>query len=534
MLKKNSTFILVTLFLIYLSQSLTHADNPFSLSSGFINPNPNLQNWSLLLQFSNSLDQNQVSVPADIVVRGSVTTTCSNGLPNKALSVFYNESSFSAYLTCPIVYGETVTVDYTNNTGWLRDLSGNIMDSFNNFSITNSTIGYGDEFCSGIRPLGTTLWTPGSSSDPWRSWSDTTGLFGPFLGCTYYISCSLGNICGPGNSCPLGTIRNLDNICVASLWGGITPLPVINISLGSGIFLWVVAPLLEVSAPSIWGSGGWIGGTSSGGISPALPENNPPTTIQTPSTHPVDTPVKDVEVLDKIPLNTGNILDTPVDSGHVESPLVNLKNIIARSTEFADEKYIVQSITLSRKNSSEDVIKLQEFFNTHEGEKFTLTGVYDAATIDAVNRFQLKYAEEILKPWGIKKPTGNVGITTRAKINTIAFGADKKIACTPLTDSMKLWDSSPDVPALRTLLLSLWHANFTDSSSFLYDESVQEWVKKFQTAYADDILKPLGLQQATGNWFSSSRYTANLIIWCDRPERSSSGRLIYWSQIVSR
>jgi hypothetical protein len=76
-------------------------------------------------------------------------------------------------------------------------------------------------------------------------------------------------------------------------------------------------------------------------------------------------------------------------------------------------------ISPRRQNNADDIKALQEFFNAHEGEKLPITGIYDKQTIDAVKRFQLKYATEILAPWKLKSPTGNVGIYTRKKIAAI-------------------------------------------------------------------------------------------------------------------
>ena len=48
-----------------------------------------------------------------------------------------------------------------------------------------------------------------------------------------------------------------------------------------------------------------------------------------------------------------------------------------------------------------------------------ITGIYDISTQEAVKRFQVKYASEILTPLGLKNPTVNVGIFMRAKIGEI-------------------------------------------------------------------------------------------------------------------
>ncbi len=53
-----------------------------------------------------------------------------------------------------------------------------------------------------------------------------------------------------------------------------------------------------------------------------------------------------------------------------------------------------------------------------EGE---VTGYFGEKTKRAVIKFQEKYAEDILEPWGFKKGTGIVGKTTRDKLNQVCF-----------------------------------------------------------------------------------------------------------------
>jgi hypothetical protein len=48
-----------------------------------------------------------------------------------------------------------------------------------------------------------------------------------------------------------------------------------------------------------------------------------------------------------------------------------------------------------------------------------LTGVFNQETFEAVQRFQTKYSEDILEPWGDKVTTGFVYILTKKKINEI-------------------------------------------------------------------------------------------------------------------
>ena len=76
------------------------------------------------------------------------------------------------------------------------------------------------------------------------------------------------------------------------------------------------------------------------------------------------------------------------------------------------------------KNDSSEVQKLQGFLNANLGTTLT-SGVFDANTTAAVKRFQLKYWDEVLKPWvsrGLSSDhtaTGYVFKTTLRKINNL-------------------------------------------------------------------------------------------------------------------
>jgi hypothetical protein len=61
---------------------------------------------------------------------------------------------------------------------------------------------------------------------------------------------------------------------------------------------------------------------------------------------------------------------------------------------------------------------LQEVLKS-QGYAVIASGNYDAATKTAVALFQQKYAGEILAPFGLKYGSGNVGNSTRAKLNQI-------------------------------------------------------------------------------------------------------------------
>jgi len=73
---------------------------------------------------------------------------------------------------------------------------------------------------------------------------------------------------------------------------------------------------------------------------------------------------------------------------------------------------------------SPEVKCLQEFLKSQGPEIYPeglVTGYFGPLTLAAVKRFQQKYWQEILAPWGLtqNQPTGFVGSTTRAKINQL-------------------------------------------------------------------------------------------------------------------
>jgi hypothetical protein len=91
------------------------------------------------------------------------------------------------------------------------------------------------------------------------------------------------------------------------------------------------------------------------------------------------------------------------------------------------------------------MLKLQSFLNVFEGEHVLLNGTFDQLTFDAVSRFQNKYFNDILAPWGHTAPTGFVYILTKKKINEIYCNTTLA-----LTDAQKL-----EISTFRTFLESI-------------------------------------------------------------------------------
>lgn len=80
---------------------------------------------------------------------------------------------------------------------------------------------------------------------------------------------------------------------------------------------------------------------------------------------------------------------------------------------------LTQVIQQGMFNQPEDVNRLIAFLNAEQGENLKLDGTYDEDDIQAVKRFQLRYSEDILAPWGISQPNGRVSKLTLQKINAL-------------------------------------------------------------------------------------------------------------------
>lgn len=82
-----------------------------------------------------------------------------------------------------------------------------------------------------------------------------------------------------------------------------------------------------------------------------------------------------------------------------------------------------------RSDSADDVRFVQEFLNTELGLSLAVTGVYDAATIEAVKAFQAKYAREVLAPW---VPFGHDGVTPTGIVYKTTQYWMNKLSCPDL------------------------------------------------------------------------------------------------------
>ena len=81
--------------------------------------------------------------------------------------------------------------------------------------------------------------------------------------------------------------------------------------------------------------------------------------------------------------------------------------------------YLNSYLKFGANNSASEVTKLQTFLKNVEKIDVNINGIFDMKTVEAVKAFQLKYKDEIMAPWGITIPTGNVYFTTKMKIDEV-------------------------------------------------------------------------------------------------------------------
>lgn len=120
---------------------------------------------------------------------------------------------------------------------------------------------------------------------------------------------------------------------------------------------------------------------------------------------------------------------TPGSGGGVLSTLgwntVNSSAPNANTTELIKDKKSCPHFTQYMRYGDRDgkrgiseVKKMQEFLNTHLGTKLPVSGTFGLQTKKAVEQYQKKYADKVLTPWNLSKPTGRWYQSTRNLANS--------------------------------------------------------------------------------------------------------------------
>jgi hypothetical protein len=86
-------------------------------------------------------------------------------------------------------------------------------------------------------------------------------------------------------------------------------------------------------------------------------------------------------------------------------------------------------------NNPADISKLQFFLSTYEHDSaVTVNGVLDQATLNGIISFQNTYLSNIMGPWGVTTPSGNIYMTSLKQINNIVCGTSLSLTASELAD----------------------------------------------------------------------------------------------------
>lgn len=207
-------------------------------------------------------------------------------------------------------------------------------------------------------------------------------------------------------------------------------------------------------------------------------------------------------------------------------------NVPSEFSNYVCKRYLREYILPGAKNNPEEVKKLQSFLNEVEGESLVVDGEYKQVDIDAVKRFQKKYLDQIMLPWGVNEPTGRVFQTTTAKINLMSCA--KKTACPYFKTYLKQGDEGLEAVKVQDFLniINAPTSGYPTSGIPLdkkYTRPTFENVKEFQAFYKDIVLKPWDLTTPTGWWYQTTRYAANKLMNCDEGEiQLDNGKNFKW------
>jgi len=190
---------------------------------------------------------------------------------------------------------------------------------------------------------------------------------------------------------------------------------------------------------------------------------------------------------------------------------------IERTENGVCKRAIKSDIVFGKENDYEDVVALQEYLNKYEGSKLAITGIYDAATFNAIKRYQNKYTKEILDPWRMDTANGVVMSTTRGHINKMVNKDCFPVAhdCPYFTKSLALGDRGLEVKKVQNFLKDLGF--FKGGVDGIFDANTRNAVRSFQNENAQDVLVPWGIpcQCGTGYWYKSTVTYANKLMGCN-------------------
>jgi hypothetical protein len=176
-------------------------------------------------------------------------------------------------------------------------------------------------------------------------------------------------------------------------------------------------------------------------------------------------------------------------------------------------------------SSGQDVMALKKIISLEFGTTLDTSSSFTSNTASDVKKLQEKYAVDILIPNGLSSGTGTVGPSTETKLNQLAskysvklsdftvpvITVDKSI----IRSTLQLGSTGDDVSLLKIVLnsdkatqIAATPAGVTN----IFDLATLDAVNRFQQKYANEILAPSGLTNATGVVGAATRKKLNFIL----------------------
>ncbi len=184
--------------------------------------------------------------------------------------------------------------------------------------------------------------------------------------------------------------------------------------------------------------------------------------------------------------------------------------------------YIGSYIKYGADNDAEEVAKLERFLNEKQGESLPIDGVYSMEDMEAVKRFQQKYASEVLGVWGLSEPTGYVYRTTLMKINS--FYCNQNLTCPAFTEYNSLTENSVSAEVAKTKTLLTELGFYEGPINVTFDTSLDASLRNFQQTFGETMLKPWGITSGTGYKYKTTNKFLNLLVGCKTEAVELDGR----------
>ncbi len=192
-----------------------------------------------------------------------------------------------------------------------------------------------------------------------------------------------------------------------------------------------------------------------------------------------------------------NYSDPDEENGKVKNSICRYPEKLACSVE----PYLTKAVKLGANNDASDVIMLEKFLNTYENASLPINGIYEKADYYHVIAWQEKYPDEILRPWGLRKGSGYVYVTSLKKIKAIheaecadTYNPNASSSCFVYTENLYRGMRKVEIKAAQKALQASVAPNL--KADGVFGPGTEKAVKAFQALH--DVRQSGGIGPLTG------------------------------------